>query len=312
MLIAAWLALAGAFPASLARQSRCPAPHSMPRPHLAARRAAVPRAAAQANLGDRFVRLVKANLNKALSSAEDPEKVLDQAVIDMQTDLVKIRQSYAEVTASNRRMKEQMLAAEDEAGKWCARRPRRRAARCRAAGRPSRAPHGARRTALPSLLPAGRPSFPPSRLRAPAAGSFARRYTRAQLALEKGEEDLAREALERRRSQDDLASNLAAQLTQQDGSLTGLFDAMKELESKITEAKMKKDQCVCAQRHAARGVDGSGRALRRAARAAVARALTRPRCIAPSSPGCALPPPPRFPAPLGTLRARARPRRRPR
>lgn len=187
LLLAATLALAGAFPASLARQSRCVATHSLMRApvQLAVRRAAVSRAAVEANLGDRFVRLVKANLNKVLSNAEDPEKLLDQAVVDMQKDLVKIRQSYAEVTASQRRMKEQMRMAEDEAGKW---------------------------------------------------------YKRAQLALEKGEEDLAREALERRRAQDDLASNLATQLERQDGSLGGLYDAMKELETKITEAKMKKDQ----------------------------------------------------------------------
>lgn len=33
----------------------------------------------------------------AVSSVEDPEKVLDQAVEDMQNDLIKLRQAAAEV-----------------------------------------------------------------------------------------------------------------------------------------------------------------------------------------------------------------------
>ncbi|KAG8457149.1 hypothetical protein KFE25_004116 [Diacronema lutheri] len=194
-LLAASLALAGAFSTGVARRNQCIVVGTRHRASalLPVRHAAAPRAAVQANLGERFVRLVKANVNKALANAEDPEKVLDQAVVDMQTDLVKVRQSYAEVTASQRRMKEQMRMAEDEAAKW---------------------------------------------------------YKRAQLALEKGEEDLAREALERRRGQDDLATNLATQLERQDSSLTGLFDAMKELESKILEAKMKKDQYIARARTA--------------------------------------------------------------
>eukprot|EP00303_Exanthemachrysis_gayraliae_P007405 CAMPEP_0206004166 /NCGR_PEP_ID=MMETSP1464-20131121/3810_1 /ASSEMBLY_ACC=CAM_ASM_001124 /TAXON_ID=119497 /ORGANISM="Exanthemachrysis gayraliae, Strain RCC1523" /LENGTH=283 /DNA_ID=CAMNT_0053377567 /DNA_START=25 /DNA_END=876 /DNA_ORIENTATION=- len=153
----------------------------------------VPRAAVSCNIGDRFVRLVKANVNQLLAKGEDPEKILDQAVLDMQKDLVKVRQSYAEVTASGRRFREQMRSAEDEAAKW---------------------------------------------------------YKRAQLALEKGEEDLAREALERRRAQEDLAQNLAKQLESQDSSLQGLYDAMKELESKISEAKAKKDQYIARARTA--------------------------------------------------------------
>merc|ERR1719182_1050668 len=83
---------------------------------FAPRRAAC--AAVQMNLGDRFVRLVKSNVNEALSKMEDPEKVLEQAVIDMQKDLVKVRQAYAEVSASTKRMEEQIRLAEAEAAKW--------------------------------------------------------------------------------------------------------------------------------------------------------------------------------------------------
>ena len=55
------------------------------------------------NLADRFFRVVKANLNSVLQNLEDPEKILEQAVEDMQKDLIKIRQSYAEVTATQKR-----------------------------------------------------------------------------------------------------------------------------------------------------------------------------------------------------------------
>jgi len=55
------------------------------------------------NLADRFFRVVKANLNSVLQNLEDPEKILEQAVEDMQKDLIKIRQSYAEVSATQKR-----------------------------------------------------------------------------------------------------------------------------------------------------------------------------------------------------------------
>lgn len=63
------------------------------------------------NLGDRFMRVAKANLNSLLSKVEDPEKVLEQAVEDMQRDLVKVRQSYAEVSATQKRMERQRIEA---------------------------------------------------------------------------------------------------------------------------------------------------------------------------------------------------------
>jgi len=149
--------------------------------------------AVQMNLGDRFVRLVKSNVNQALSSMEDPEKVLEQAVIDMQKDLVKVRQAYAEVSASSKRMQEQCRLAESEAAKW---------------------------------------------------------YQRAQLALEKGEEDLAREALTRRKQQVEMSESLKEQLENQSGSITSLYESMKDLEAKMAEAKAKKDQIIARARTA--------------------------------------------------------------
>ena len=58
----------------------------------------------EANLFERVVRVAKSYANALVSSVEDPEKVLDQAVEDMQNDLIRLRQGAAEVTSSEKRM----------------------------------------------------------------------------------------------------------------------------------------------------------------------------------------------------------------
>lgn len=70
------------------------------------------------NLFDRFSRVAKANLNNVLKTLEDPEKILNQAVEDMQSDLVKVRQSYAEITATQRRLLKQKEQADALAQDW--------------------------------------------------------------------------------------------------------------------------------------------------------------------------------------------------
>ena len=62
-----------------------------------------PTTALQMNFFDRFKRVAEANINNVLGKLEDPEKVLNQAVEDLQKDLVTIRQSYAEVMATQKR-----------------------------------------------------------------------------------------------------------------------------------------------------------------------------------------------------------------
>ncbi|CAM9812258.1 unnamed protein product [Laminaria digitata] len=136
----------------------------------------------QMNLADRFMRVAKANLNNILQTWEDPEKILEQAVEDMQKDLVKIRQSYAEVSASQKRMERQNVEAERLAKSW---------------------------------------------------------YDRAQLALQNGDEGLAREALARRQQQMDTSGSLNQQMGTQSEALEKLRDSMQQLEAKITEAKVR-------------------------------------------------------------------------
>jgi len=145
------------------------------------------------NLFDRFARVAKSNLNDLANKLEDPEKIMDQAIEEMQNDLVKIRQSYAEVTATQRRILKQKEQCDAMAQDW---------------------------------------------------------YKRAQLALEKGNDDLAKEALQRRQQQTEEAAGLQSQLDNQADSLDKLFEGMKILEKKITENKAKKDQMVARARTA--------------------------------------------------------------
>jgi phage shock protein A len=147
----------------------------------------------QMNLINRFFRVVTSNVNNVIKQFEDPEKILDQAVNDMQNDLVKIRQSYAEVTATQKRMQTQKTNAENLANDW---------------------------------------------------------YKRAQLALQKGDEELAREALSRKRIQMDVAENLGKQLAIQTSAVEKLYSSMGQLESKIVEAKRQKESFIARARTA--------------------------------------------------------------
>jgi len=160
---------------------------------LAIRPASTSNVVLQMNLFDRFARVAKSNLNELANKLEDPEKIMEQALQEMQNDLVKIRQSYAEVTATQRRLLKQKEQADAMAQDW---------------------------------------------------------YKRAQLALEKGNDDLAKEALTRRQQQVDEANDLQAQVDSQADALDKLFEGMKMLEKKISENKAKKDQMVARARTA--------------------------------------------------------------
>ena len=135
-------------------------------------------------LFDRVSRVVRSNLNAMVGSAEDPEKILDQAIIDMQEDLVQMRQAVAKAIASQKRVQQQAIQAQNEANKW---------------------------------------------------------HQRAQLALQKGDEGLAREALSRKKVQADAGASLQAQLDQQTTHVDMLRKNLIGLEGKISEAKTKKD-----------------------------------------------------------------------
>ncbi len=135
-------------------------------------------------LFDRLSRVVRANLNDMVSKAEDPEKILEQAIIEMQEDLVQLRQAVARAIAAQKRTEQQYNKNQAEANNW---------------------------------------------------------QKRAQLALTKGDENLAREALMRKKTNADTAAALKQQLDQQTTQVDTLKNNLIALESKISEAKTKKD-----------------------------------------------------------------------
>jgi phage shock protein A len=144
-------------------------------------------------LFDRLSRVVRANLNDMVSKAEDPEKMLEQAVSDMQEDLVQVRQAVARAIAEQRQTEQKYIKDQSEAVKW---------------------------------------------------------EQRAKLALSKGDETLAREALKRKKDFTETAAILKNQLDQQTVQVDSLRKNLIALESKISEAKTKKNMLVARSRAA--------------------------------------------------------------
>lgn len=139
---------------------------------------------ASMNIFDRVGRVVRSYMNAIVSAAEDPEKILEQTVLDMNNDLRKMRQASAQVLASQKLLENKCKTAQQSADDW---------------------------------------------------------YRRAKLALQRGEEDLAREALKRRKGYEESAVALKSQLEQQKTVAEKIVSNTRLLESKIQEAKSKKD-----------------------------------------------------------------------
>lgn len=141
----------------------------------------------------RIVRVINANLNSFLDSAEDPEKVLEKTVMEMQENLVLLRQGVAQAIATQKRTERQAASAQSTAQEW---------------------------------------------------------YRRAQLALNQGNEPLAREALTKRHAYLETATALTNQIQQQNQVVARLKQDMRTLELKIAEAKTKKDMYIARARAA--------------------------------------------------------------
>jgi len=144
-------------------------------------------------LFDRIVRVVKANINDVIAKSEDPEKILERAVLQMQEDLIQLRQAVAAAIATKKRTERDIKNAQSYADSW---------------------------------------------------------YSRAQLALQKGEEQLARDALVRRKSYLETAIAMRKQLSSQSTIIDQIKQDLRVLEGKIAEARMKKDLYIARARSA--------------------------------------------------------------
>jgi phage shock protein A len=67
---------------------------------------------------DRIARLFRSNVNDLISSAEQPEKMLNQIIIDMRSQLVKAKQQVAAAIADEKRLQDQTAQELREAEEW--------------------------------------------------------------------------------------------------------------------------------------------------------------------------------------------------
>src|SRR3984957_14698044 len=56
---------------------------------------------------DRLTTLLRSNINDLISSAEHPEKMLNQIIVDMRSQLVKAKQQVATAIADEKRLRDQ-------------------------------------------------------------------------------------------------------------------------------------------------------------------------------------------------------------
>ena len=140
---------------------------------------------------DNFWGIIRGRVNSLLSDTEDPERILEETLADMQNDLVKLRQAVAQAIATQKLTERQCYQAQSTADEW---------------------------------------------------------YRRGQLALQKGQENLAREALTRRNSYQETATIMKVQMKQQKQVVEKLKQNMRQLEQKISEAKLKKNIYIARAR----------------------------------------------------------------
>lgn len=141
----------------------------------------------------RLAQLIKSNLNDLISKSEDPEKMLNQIVLDMNNQLVEAKKQVAASIADEKRLAKQYEQEAANAAEW---------------------------------------------------------ERRAMMALRAGNEELAKEALSRKKEHDELAQTFNDQWSKQKASVDQLKRALRMLNDKIEEAKRKKNVLVARKKRA--------------------------------------------------------------
>jgi len=141
----------------------------------------------------RLATLIKSNLNDLISKSEDPEKMLNQIVLDMNTQLVEAKKQVASSIADEKRLAKQYEQEAANAAEW---------------------------------------------------------ERRAMMALRAGNEELAKEALARKKEHDQLAQTFKDQWQKQKQSVESLKRALRMLNDKIEEAKRKKNVLLARKKRA--------------------------------------------------------------
>jgi phage shock protein A len=142
---------------------------------------------------DRIATVIKSNLNSLINKAEDPEKMLDQILLQMREQLAEARREVAVAIADEKRLGAQLEAEIEQVRAW---------------------------------------------------------DRRATVAVQKGEDELAREALRRKADHEKIAIGYKQQWDAQQASTENLKNALRALSQKIEEAGRKKNLLIARQKRA--------------------------------------------------------------
>jgi len=142
---------------------------------------------------DRVSRLVRANVNDLIDQAEDPEKMIDQLLRDMQSNITTARASVAAMIAQEKELEADLNEVRQLSAEWA---------------------------------------------------------TKAQRAVDAGKDDLAREALRRKRDNDENGQVYEQQHQAQNQTVEKLKQQLRLLESKYDSTLSQRDSLVARQRRA--------------------------------------------------------------
>lgn len=140
---------------------------------------------------ERISSLIKANINEMLDEAEDPEKMLNQLIRDMEDGYREAREQVINAMADQKRLEKKFLANLNLAKEW---------------------------------------------------------GHRAEVAVQSGNEDLARKALKKAQDYEELSNDLKLALDKQENSVADLRVQLTALQAKIEEAKQKRGVLVARHR----------------------------------------------------------------
>ena len=142
---------------------------------------------------DRMTRLIRANVNDMVDRAEDPAKMLDQLIREMNDQIHMARGQVAAMIAQEKELQMDYEQSAKHASEW---------------------------------------------------------DRKAELAVTQGKDDLAREALRRKRDNDEHAQVYASNLQSQQEMVTKLKGQLQQLEAKYESARANRDVLIARQRRA--------------------------------------------------------------
>lgn len=151
----------------------------------------------------RLATLIRSNLNDLISKSEDPEKMLNQIILDMNTQLVEVKKQVAVAIADQKRLERQWQSEKALVDEW---------------------------------------------------------HKKAMLAVRAGDDELAKEALMRKKEHEQLAAGYEEQFKKQTQAVNQVKLALQALNNKIGEAKRKKDLLI-ARNNRAKAMEEIQRAM---------------------------------------------------